>query len=113
MSIRDVQKTLCAKHSSSFIPADSSSILGIARDFTWEAWPVNGLRHYPEANTTGWYVWTGEYSTDKEFFLPTHVSHIEHQYPTLARYLGLAPGWRFLFDPTYEDVWFDEALLRV
>lgn len=25
--------------------------------------------------------------------------------------LGLGPGWRFVVDPTYEDVWFDPILL--
>jgi hypothetical protein len=29
----------------------------------------------------------------------------------LTKYLGLAPGWRFLIAPGYEDVWFDEILL--
>ena len=28
-------------------------------------------------------------------------------------YLGLAPGWRFLIAPGYEDVWYDEKLLLV
>jgi hypothetical protein len=30
-----------------------------------------------------------------------------------ARYLGLAPGWRFLIgEDGYEDVWFDPDLLQ-
>ena len=30
----------------------------------------------------------------------------------IKKYLGLAPGWRFLIAGDYEDVWFDERLTR-
>jgi len=29
------------------------------------------------------------------------------------KYLGLAPGWRFLVAPNYEDVWEDYDLLKI
>jgi hypothetical protein len=29
------------------------------------------------------------------------------------KYLGLAPGWRFLVAPGYKDVWFDAKLLNI
>ena len=44
---------------------------------------------------------------------PRHVSHLRDRLPEVEQYLGLAPGWRFLITPDYEDVWFDESLLNV
>lgn len=74
--------------------------------------PINGLRHFPEGNTTGWYIWTGEYSAAPDFFKPMHLFHLQEYYPELLKYLGLPPGNRFLIDDKgYEDVWFDEGLL--
>jgi hypothetical protein len=46
------------------------------------------------------------------FFLPLHVTHLESRCPEIIKYLGLAPGWRFLVAPDYEDVWYDKALLH-
>ena len=64
------------------------------------------------ADMTGWYIWSGEYvSADLDFFDPLHVFHLNDLCPEIVKYLALAPGWRFLFSPMQEDVWFDEKLL--
>jgi len=34
--------------------------VGIARNVTSGLMPINGLRHPPEGDTTGWYIWAGE-----------------------------------------------------
>jgi len=74
--------------------------------------PINGLRHFHEGNTTGWYIWAGEFSDAPDFFKPMHLFHLQEYYPELLKYLGLPPGNRFLIDNKgYEDVWFDEGLL--
>ena len=39
------------------------------------------------------------------------MSHFVEIGPEATRFLGLAPGFRFLTDGQYVDVWFDEALL--
>jgi len=31
----------------------------------------------------------------------------------IIKYLGLSPGWKFLSDGEYEDVWYDENLLNI
>ncbi len=77
--------------------------------------PINGLGHAPVGDTTGWYLWAGEeLSSDPDFFVPLHLKHLDDWRPGLARYLGLAPGWRFLIDPAaeHEDVWEDPSLLE-
>ena len=66
------------------------------------------------AETSGWYIWCGEeYSKASDFFSPTHAKHIYKEYPTLTKYLGLPPGYRFLIAGDYVDVWYDASLLEV
>jgi hypothetical protein len=72
------------------------------------------LRHPPEGDATGWYIWSGEeFSESPDFFVPLCAKHLQVAHPEIAKYLGLAPGWRFLIAPAYEDVWFDENLLKI
>ena len=76
--------------------------------------PVNGLRHPPESDTSGWHIWGGEeLPDDPDFFSPLHVAHLSDWCPEVQKYLGLPPGWRFLIVGEYEDVWFDESLLNI
>jgi hypothetical protein len=42
-----------------------------------------------------------------------HVAHLADYCPELLPYIGLAPGWRVLLAPGYEDVWYDESLLKI
>ena len=73
--------------------------------------PVNGLRHHPKGETTGWYIWAGtEWSDAPDFFEPVHVGHLIEGEFAFVKYLGLAAGWRFLLAGEYEDVWFDKNL---
>ncbi len=30
--------------------------------------PIHGLRHFPTKDTSGWYIWAGDYSDDPDFF---------------------------------------------
>ncbi|QSR30892.1 hypothetical protein CFI00_10375 [Nocardioides sp. S5] len=78
----------------------------------WE-WPLHGLRHPPEGDTTGWYVWTGELRQDADFFQPWHVAHALERCPELGKLLGRPPGSRFVYAPGHVDVWQDDSLLDV
>jgi hypothetical protein len=76
--------------------------------------PLNGLRHPPEGDTTGWYIWAGqELSQAPDFFEPVHVLHLAETCQQILRFLGLPPGWRFLTDGDYVDVWEDASLLKI
>jgi len=113
MKTESYQRDICSRYASPFIPAASDAKLGISRNVGKGIWPINGLRHHPEGDTSGWYIWAGtEYSDAPDFFLPLHVAHIGTRVPEIDKFLGLAPGWRFLFDPTCEEVWFDRTLLQ-
>lgn len=94
-------------------PILPGEVLGVARGVDTGLLPVNGLRHPPAAHTCGWYIWAGEeLSAAPDFFQPRHLEHLGPVATWLRPYLDLAPGWRFLIAPDYEDVWFDEALLH-
>ena len=109
--ISQIQRDLCAQYHAEFVPSAPSQILGISLSVKSATWPLNGLRHVPEKGESGWYIWAGDYLPDDDFFKTLHVSHISNWTNAAEKFLGLAPGWRFLVAPGYEDVWFDESLL--
>jgi hypothetical protein len=113
-ALPDLQKRVCRSFDANFVECDESLKIGISRDFDPRCVPINGLRHPPEADTTGWYIWSSEtFSDASDFFVQLHAKHLHERCPEIVKYLGLAPGWRFLIAPGYEDVWFDANLLDV
>lgn len=105
------QKEICNKLSVAWIENQPNQVIGLAdiNDV-----PIHGLRHPIENNSTGWYIWTKDYSSDPDFFKPTHIVHLLDIKPQLLKYLGLPPGYRFLIDDKgYEDIWYDETLLLI
>jgi hypothetical protein len=108
------QVEVCLRYSVTFTPSALLSKLGISDSALQGRQPLHGLRHPPEAGTSGWFIWGGEeFSTDPEFFKPMHVFHLGERCPAVVPYLGLPPGWRFLIAPNYEDAWFDVDLLNI
>jgi hypothetical protein len=109
------QRKFCEQHGTAWYPAPANLKVGVSRNLKSTIVPVNGLRHPPAGDTTGWYLWAGEGGppSDPEFFVPLHVAHLSTWRPEVLKFLGLPPGWRFLTDGTYEDVWHDSALVGV
>jgi hypothetical protein len=97
-----------------FTPPAPNSKIGIALNVRQDIVPINGLRHPPQVDTNGWYIWKGEeISQDDDFFKPLHIEHMPDWCPVILDYLALPPGWRFLIAGAYVDVWFDPDLLTV
>ncbi len=112
--IIEIQKNVCKKYGSPWIESPENMKVGIAQNVRSGLLPINGLRHPVEGDTTGWYIWAGEEpSNDPNFFVPLHVTHLEDWCHVVLKYLGLAPGWRFLIANDYEDVWQDQSLLNI
>ena len=108
------QRQVCDRYGSVFVPAPSNLKVGINENAGYGVVPLNGLRHRPEGDTTGWYIWCGEeLSQAGDFFVPLHVAHLPTWCADALPFLGLAPGWRFLKAGNYVDVWFDKELLRI
>ena len=106
------QKIICQRFEADCSPAPIDLEIGISANIDEGLPPLNGLRHRPARDTTGWYIWAGEdFLEDEDFFQPLHVSHLEQRCPKVIPYLDLGPGWRFLLADDYEDVWFDPSLL--
>lgn len=112
---REKQIEICRKYNADFFAVDFDKLIGVSLDsFKRFSMPINGLRHPIENDrSANWFIWAGEYSDADDFFQPVHVRHLLEICPKAIKYLGLGPGWRFLFDNEYEDVWYDENLLIV
>lgn len=103
------QKEICNKYSSAWNPVNNKLFIGVSENLTAD--PINGLRHLRDTKTTGWFIWTGEYSEADDFFKPISAEHLLQIRPQIIKYLGLDIGFRFLTDNNgYEDVWYDETL---
>jgi hypothetical protein len=114
ITVIEAQQILCAKFGAVFSPLPSNIKVGIALNVKEGLKPLNGLRHPPEGDTSGWYIWAGEIlSDDPGFFVPLHAEHLVDWCPQALKFLGLPPGRRFLADGKYEDVWEDKSLLKI
>lgn len=114
MTLSDLQNRICQNVGANFLQCDEWLKIGISKDFDPQRFLINGLRHPLAGDTTGWYIWSDEnFSEADDFFVPWHAKHLYEDYPEIAKYLGLAPGWRFLIARGYEDIWFYANLLNV
>jgi hypothetical protein len=108
----EAQRAVCLKFGAKFVPASGDAKTGIALSTKGKT-PINGLRHPPTTETSGWYIWFGEeFSAAPDFFDPVHTHHLNEQFPEILKYLGLPPGYRFLLAGEHVDVWYDTALLN-
>jgi hypothetical protein len=99
---------------SPFCESSAHLKVGIAQNVKDGIWPINGLHHPLQGDTSGWYIWAGEeLSFEADFFKPLHIEHLNEWCPAVLKYLGLSPGWRFLLAKDYEDVWKDISLLDI
>jgi hypothetical protein len=105
------QKEICEKYKSKWKPISRNLKVGISENLNLEK--LNGLRHKTEKGKVCWYIWSGEYSENEDFFKPICAEHLLQRKPKIIKYLGLDDGFRFLIaENGYEDVWFDENLLE-
>jgi hypothetical protein len=102
---------VCARFGLTPQPPTPGTKVGISASALAGETPLHGLRHPPERETNGWYIWSGNLSDNDDFFKPLHFEHLLRDRPELGPYLSLPPGWRFLLAPGHEDVWMDPALL--
>src|SRR5512140_2204342 len=112
MQISEKEIEICRRFRSSVQTPGLEQKIGIDIS-TLSLKPWNALRHQPEGETCGWYVWGGEkLSQDSEFFQAVHVSHLPGYCLQSLPYLALVPGFRVLLAPGQKDVWYGESLLN-
>ncbi|HSW97259.1 MAG TPA: hypothetical protein VLF89_05525 [Candidatus Saccharimonadales bacterium] len=108
------QKKICEKYSAKFTPTDLNSMLGISDNTDGVNIPINGLRHPQEGDSSGWYIWSGkEFFERADFFKPSHAKHLKTNCSMILKFLGLPPGYRFLYTGDYLDIWYDPELLKI
>lgn len=110
MQIEHTQKSVCESFGASPSPAEDWVNTGFAAQ-TRNQRPIHGLRHPVTGDTTGWYIWCGDWSNANDFFQPHHTIHVKEMLPEVTAFLALPPGYRFLIALDHQDVWFDEDLL--
>jgi hypothetical protein len=114
--IQQQQKALCDRLKIDWTPVEANSMIAFNESLLSETLPINGLRHPRTANIDGWYLWSGGDipQEDDHFFQLLHVEHLLESRPIVLKYLGLPEGWRFQIDDNgYEDIWFDESVIKV
>lgn len=75
--MRPDQKAICERYSAPCLESSDDLKVGIAMNVRTGLLPINGLRHPPEGDTTGWYIWAGEeLSQEPGFFVPLHVTAV-------------------------------------
>ncbi len=113
--IESKQRNICEKYGANFIETPLNFKVGISENVKLGIEPINGLRHFPSGDTSGWYIWAGEYSDAPDFFKPLHTEHLNEWSDLIMPFLGLEPGYRFLIAEKgdYVDVWEDLSLLNV
>ena len=81
------QMLVCSQYKTEFVSSPSHLKVGIALNVRSGISPIHGLRHPPEKDTTGWYIWAGEdLSENPEFFQPLHVEHLEEWCPAIQNF---------------------------
>lgn len=111
MNLESKQKEVCLKFNSPYQFCDLKLKVGISKSVKSGAQPIHGLRVKEENGTSGWYIWTGDWSDESDFFVPLHGEHLIDWAEIILPYLGLSEGWRFIITNTYEDVWEDPKLV--
>ncbi len=113
-AFRQAQIKVCETVGADVCECHLGEKVGISQSALDGELPLNGMRHQQTNGTTGWYIWGSEqFSEDDNFFKSLHTAHLELRCPLALKFLSLPPGWRFLADGDYEDVWFDANLLVV
>ena len=88
---RKSQDVVCQRLNISPLYPDLSLKIGLAIQTKGKN-PTTGMRASPENGTEGWYIWSGEYSEDPDFFKPIHIHHLLEVWPEIIPYLALPPA---------------------
>jgi hypothetical protein len=103
MPMDQVQLDTSDRYNAAFSPPDDAMKVGISDSALRGEVPLHGLRHQPESGTSGWFIWSGEWSDAADFFKPLHLHHLTGDCPAALPFLSLPPGWRFMIAPDHED----------
>jgi hypothetical protein len=55
-SLSNEQRKICQRFGAPYLLPDDQMKIGISKTFDPAQFPINGLRHPPQVDTTGWYI---------------------------------------------------------
>jgi hypothetical protein len=111
-NIDEQQSAICRKYKVVPEPPASGARVGLATQ-TLGRVPLHGMRIPTTPGVCGWYLWAGDGPEDAaDFYKPLCIAHLATHCPLALPFLALPPGWRFLTDDSYTDVWYDPELLK-
>ncbi|MGZ3182659.1 MAG: immunity protein Imm33 domain-containing protein [Telluria sp.] len=88
------QHLVCDQAVSVFSPPRVDQLV-VVSDGVLEGEPVQGVRYPSPEHMSGWWITTDRYNGDVATLKTLHAYHLTATRPDLARYLGLAYGFRF------------------
>ncbi len=95
-AIEELQEEVCKKYGADFLSSPNDFKVGIATNVRDEIVPINGFRHPPQGDTTGWYIYSGEeLSDDPDFFNHCMLSILTIGALNLRSILGCHRGGGF------------------
>ena len=84
----------CRKHHVRFVPAQPHSNVHFALETIGQT-PINGLRHPPQRDSSGWYIWCGEeFPTSPQCFIALQTIHLADCCPEALRLPALSSASR-------------------
>jgi hypothetical protein len=107
----EAQRILCHRYGASYEPPVAGSRMGVALQ-SLSGVPTYGIRKPPAHGTNGWYIWAGEWSNAPDFYQPVCIEHAADYFANAVPFLALPPGWAFITDGDYIDVWYDPKYLE-
>ncbi|MBJ9952161.1 MULTISPECIES: hypothetical protein [unclassified Acinetobacter] len=111
MRLEDLQKQICEKYNSKYIPLDGGEMVAFAMQSLGQQ-PIYAVRILLEKEeNVSWFIHCGEYSSASDFYQAMHVSHLQEYLPKILPYLALEQGFHVIIDEHgYEDVWLNPAV---
>ena len=108
------QRKICNKDDLEFEPHSHLKV-GILLDVIDNIQLIPASRFQAEESTSRWFIWTGEYSEDRDFFKLIDVVHLLEWCHLILPYLGLPSGAKFSIAEDGNDViaWKDLLLPAV
>jgi hypothetical protein len=103
-ALSDLQQDVCGNIGAQFLVCDHSLKIELAEILIHDVFPSTATSPTRGRNGGMVHLVGRNLSDAPDFFVPLHAIHLHERCPEILKYLGLAPGWRFLIAPGYEDV---------
>ena len=92
------QHQVCERAGSAYCPPRVDQLVALS-DGVMSGDPIEAVRYRAPDHMTGWYLTTDKYDGDASTLTLEHIVHVTYARPDIAKFVALAPGFRFWSDP--------------